>query len=378
MTETATTAADFAQAFPRAFDVFEQGRKRGLHHGAQVYVAVDGDVRADVGLGESEPGVPLTSDHLTLWLSAGKPLAAAAFARLWERGRLQLDAPVAAYLPEFGQQGKEGVTLRHVLNHTAGLRTVETGWPEMEWDATIARICAAPLDPGAVPGRTAGYHTGSSWFILGEVLQRVAGRSYADLLQEEVCAPVGMTETRAAIPAAEHAQLADRLAPLWERDRASLNLLDWHAARRCAAPSPGSNHRGPIRDLGRFYEMLRREGAAAAGRVLTPQTVAALTARHRVGEFDQTLGHVVDFGLGFIIDSNRYGVDTVPYGYGRHCSPRTFGHGGAQSSQGYCDPERGLVVAYLFNGRAGEGQHFRRAKAFNEALYADLGLATDA
>ena len=82
-----------------------------------------------------------------------------------------------------------------------------------------------------------------------------------------------------------------------------------------------------------------------------------MTSRHRVGQYDQTLGHIVDFGLGFIIDSNQYGADTVPYGYGRYASPRTFGHGGAQSSQGYCDPENELVAAYLFNGRPGEGQH---------------------
>ena len=121
--------------------------------------------------------------------------------------------------------------------------------------------------------------------------------------------------------------------------------------------------------------MLLRDGEASAGRVLSPQSVAALTARHRVGDFDQTLGHVIDFGLGVIVDSNRYGLDTVPYGYGRRCSPRTFGHGGAQSSQGWCDPEAGLVVAYYFNGRAGEGQHQRRAKAFNDAIWSDIGLA---
>ena len=99
-----------------------------------------------------------------------------------------------------------------------------------------------------------------------------------------------------------------------------------------------------------------------------------MTARHRVGEFDLTLAHIVDFGLGVIVDSNRYGLETVPYGYGKYCSPRTFGHGGAQSSQGWCDPEVGLVVAYFFNGRPGEAQHNRRSRKLNEAIYADLGL----
>ena len=105
-------------------------------------------------------------------------------------------------------------------------------------------------------------------------------------------------------------------------------------------------------------------------------TSAALTEPQRVGKFDQTLGHLVDFGLGFLLDSNQYGPDTVPYGYGRYCSPRTFGHGGSQCSQGYCDPEHGLVVAYIYNGRPGEGQHQRRVRALNDAIYRDLKIAS--
>jgi len=93
-----------------------------------------------------------------------------------------------------------------------------------------------------------------------------------------------------------------------------------------------------------------------------------------VGRFDQTFGHIVDFGLGFLLDSNRYGVETVPYGYGRDCSPQTFGHGGSQSSQGYCDPARELVVAYVFNGRPSEGQHQRRVRALHDAVSKDLKL----
>src|SRR5262249_9774450 len=107
--------------------------------------------------------------------------------------------------------------------------------------------------------------------------------------------------------------------------------------------------------------------------LLYRETLSEMVRRHRIGQFDQTLAHVVDFGFGFIINSQQYG-DGVPYGYGRYASPTTFGHGGSQSSQGFCDPENELVVAWLFNGRPGEGQHQRRARAFNEALYRDLGI----
>jgi CubicO group peptidase (beta-lactamase class C family) len=99
--------------------------------------------------------------------------------------------------------------------------------------------------------------------------------------------------------------------------------------------------------------------------------VAELVQPQRVGMFDQTLMHQVDLGLGFLLESSKYGPN-VPYGYGPHASPRTYGHGGAQCAQGYCDPEAGLVVAYVFNGRPGEAQHQRRALALNTTLYEAL------
>lgn len=364
------TPADFAAQFPQAFAVFEQGRERGLHHGLQVFLSRGGEVFADVAVGEARPGEPLTTDHLTLWLSAGKPLTAVALGQLWEQGRLDLDAPVSAVIPEFAANGKDRITPRHILTHTAGLRTVDLGWPAVSWDETIQRICAAPMDAGAIPGETAAYHVASSWFLLGEIVQRITGRLFADVIRNGVFQPCGMNNSWSSIPAATLPRLKSRLAPLWERTKTGLAELDWHTPPRVSAPSPGSNTWGPIRELGRFYETLRTGG------LIREETLTAMTSRQRIGQFDATLGHIIDFGLGFLIDSNQYGADTVPYGYGRYCSPRTFGHGGAQSSQGYCDPDHELVVAYLFNGRAGEPQHNRRCRAFNEALYLDLDIAS--
>jgi CubicO group peptidase (beta-lactamase class C family) len=105
-----------------------------------------------------------------------------------------------------------------------------------------------------------------------------------------------------------------------------------------------------------------------------PQTVEAMVARHRTGMFDHTFKHVMDWGLGFIINSPV--PDTgMPYGFGRHASPRTFGHGGAMSSGGLADPEHGLVAAYIFNGMAGEARHQQRVQALTAAIYEDVGLA---
>jgi CubicO group peptidase (beta-lactamase class C family) len=361
-------ASEFAVRFPETLSVFEQYRQRGLHRGMQLCVLRHGEVVVDIALGDAAENVPLRTDHRMSWLSAGKPLTVAAWARYWERGALGLDDPVAKLIPEFGNRGKERLTWRHVLTHTAGLRNVDLGWPDVTWAETIRRLCDAPLDEGAVVGVTPGYHTASTWFLLGEALQRMSGLDYPAVMQREVWEPLGITGAVTCVP---DSQVSDIDVPLYERVQRELRDLGWHRSPRLTAPSPGSSLRGPIRELARFYEALRKNGDGW----LTPQTVAALTARHRVGDYDQTLAHVVDFGLGLIIDSNRYGVETVPYGYGRYCSPRTFGHGGAQCSLGLCDPEAGLVVAFAFNGRPGEGQHQRRSRALSEAIYRDLGLA---
>ncbi|HEX4498044.1 MAG TPA: serine hydrolase, partial [Thermoanaerobaculia bacterium] len=128
-------------------------------------------------------------------------------------------------------------------------------------------------------------------------------------------------------------------------------------------------------ELGRFYEMLLGRGSRQGQRLLLPQTVEAFTSPHRVGMVDATFKHVLDWGLGFIVNSIQYGAETVPYGYGHHASARTFGHSGYRSSAGFADPERGLAVALAFNGTPAADAHERRVRAVLDALYEDLGLS---
>ena len=99
-----------------------------------------------------------------------------------------------------------------------------------------------------------------------------------------------------------------------------------------------------------------------------------MTTRQRVGMMDVTFKHVVDWGLGTIIDSKRYGDETVPYGYGRYASDATVGHGGSQSSVGFADPAHALAVGCYFNGMPGETAHQKRLHRVLAALYEDLGL----
>ena len=116
--------------------------------------------------------------------------------------------------------------------------------------------------------------------------------------------------------------------------------------------------------------------ADPTNRILTSQSVEAITARHRAGMMDITFKAQIDWGLGFLLNSTHPNSE-LPYGYGANASPRTFGHGGAQSSGAFCDPETGLVVAYVFNGRPGEARHHARRKELLEAVYVDLKMGTE-
>lgn len=378
------------QSLSRTAAVIEEWMASGHHIGAQVYVSVGRRAVGDFAFGLSRtelqglndvnyPPVAMARDTLMLWLSASKPFAAVALAQLRDRGLLDFSDPVARHIPEFAQNGKQDVTLTHLLTHTAGLRFVELGWPEASWDQIVATVCAAPIEPGWVPGEKAGYSPFASWFILGEVVRRLdpARRDYADYCRDEIFRPLGMTDSHLALPPAQYHAYGDRIGVMMNTHKKPMEPagLDTEVAAANCRPSGGG--RGPAWQLGRFYEALLAilngpAQTAAASFHLQPATLQELIRPHRVGLFDHTFRTTMDWGLGFIVNSAKYGVDTVPYGYGPVSGTRAFGHGGAQSTCAFADPDRDLVVVVTWNGQCGEPAHHRRLKATLAALEEDL------
>ena len=356
--------------------LLEQGIEAGLHPGAQVYVALNGEVVADFAVGQSRLGVAMRPDRLMGWLSATKPVMAVAIGRLWQQGLVNLEERVAFYIPEFAAHNKESITIRHLLTHTGGFRSVvDLDWDIGAWHETIQRICTGRLEHDWRPGYKAGYHAASGWFILGEVLRRLDGRAPEHYVRDEILLPLGMEDSWVGMPPERFQAYGDRLALLYNTTKNEPKIQEKRAAEVLATrTNPGVGGRGPMRELGRVYEMLLNQGQTATGAILNPQTVAALTARHRVGLFDQTFRHVMDWGLGFVLNSRLNGTH-VPYGYGQHASLRAFGHGGRQSCVGFADPEYGLAVAIAVNGMPGEERHRKRFDALLTQLYEDLGLA---
>ena len=365
--------------FPKAFAVYTKGIDRGFHFGAQVYISCAGNVLADEAFGVRDAdGAPLDRDDLMLWKSSGKPVGAVAIAQLKELGKLELDDPVATHIPEFSQGGKETVTIRHLLTHQGGFPITPFTEPPDTWDGAIEIICAMPLADDWVIGETAGYHAVTSWYILGELVARLDGRRYSQYIREEIYAPLGIEDCFIGMTDDQYDEYKSRIAPICNTAKGAQEWQTNHLREWVTKCIPGANARGPARELGRFYEALLSGGSGSHGEILHPESVANLVTRHRVGKDDAGFRHKMDWGLGFIINSNEYGELTVPYGYGLHASRNAFGHGGRECMSAFADPEHDLVVIANFNGMPGEPRHNQRVREFNTAIYEDLGLNPDA
>ncbi|MEI8197419.1 MAG: serine hydrolase domain-containing protein, partial [Phycisphaerae bacterium] len=280
---------------------------------------------------------------------------------------------------------------------------------ETPWEESIARLCAGRMEPDWPPGAKAGYHPFTSWSLLGEIIRRIDGRNCADYVRQEICLPLGMHNTWLALSSDQYAQYGPRMGQLMNTAHQHVVPSELDTPEKAAHPRPASSIRGPIRELGFFYEMLLGGGVRrdAAGEPISPRllqaaTVAEITRRQRAGMVDQTFKTQIDWGLGLLINSAttvtsssttvapggspglegssnpkepQGAIIEHPYGFGPYAGRDAFGHGGSQSSIGMADPQHGLVVAAHFNGCPGEPAHDRRNNAFFRALYEDLGLA---
>ncbi|MDH3687116.1 MAG: beta-lactamase family protein, partial [Myxococcales bacterium] len=175
-------------------EAFAANFEKGLEVGASVAVTRDGESVVDLWAGDADPrGTAWGRDTLVNVYSTTKTMAAISVLVLADRGEVDLDAPVARYWPEFSQGGKEGVLVRHVMSHSAGLSGFE---PKLDapadlydWDAICNRLEAQT--PWWEPGSQSGYHAVTQGFLQGEIVRRVTGRSIGTFFREEVAQPLG-------------------------------------------------------------------------------------------------------------------------------------------------------------------------------------------
>jgi CubicO group peptidase (beta-lactamase class C family) len=376
----------------------------GLHVGAVVHVRRHGEVLLDAAIGYTSQYTDrraLSPENQILWLSAGKPLTAIAVVKLAEESLVGIDDPVAHYIPEFAENGKSGVLVRNLLTQTAAYQPPRIDWPRTDWTDIIGSICKASMPPDRVPGKYAAYDPQTTWYLLAEIVHRVTGVANYEYVSANILAPLGCDETASIGMAADKwTKLHDEgnLVQLMDTTKsasARLNLISkrdpgvnadnptpWPGddAQRAAAHNPGGGAVGRARDLGAVYQMLLDEGLATGPdgtqtRILSRASVREMTTRQRAGLLDHTFKQTVDWGFGLLINSSKYSDTPPPYGYGRHASESTFGHGGMQSTTAFADPAAGLAVVIIFNGLPGEAKHSRRVDLVNTALYEDLGLS---
>jgi len=276
--------------------------------------------------------VPATLDTLFDLASLTKPLATAmSIMLLVEQRAIELASPVVRHLADFGQAGKETVTIEQLLTHVSGL-TADNALsdylegPEVAWD----RIDALPLlDP---PGARFRY-SDVGFLVLGRIVEQVSGVRLDRFAAERFYEPLGMIDT-GFVPDAERR----RRAITTEQRDGNWIRGDVHDPRAHALGGV-AGHAGlfaTARDLARMAEALLGGGLREGVRVLAPETVALMTADRTVpGEQIRSLGW--DKRSGF--SSNR----------GESFTDRAFGHGGFTGTSFWVDPGCDRYVIFLGN-----------------------------
>jgi CubicO group peptidase (beta-lactamase class C family) len=357
----------------------EQMDVKNWHTGAMVSVIREGGEQLDVAVGEVRPGVPMNGEALLNWMSTSKVVAVIAIAQLLERCKLGSEKErVCKYVPEFGRYGKELITIEHLLLHTAGIPYADVSmWSKMHlWDEVIATICEAKVEDGMNPGTKAAYHPYSAWFLLGEIVRRVDGRKFDVYCREEIFVPLGMTDCYVGMDEATYARYqADgrfaELRTMSPKGKVLSKATVGTQADEVKAVVPGSNGRGPAPQLLRVFECLLLGGVGRNGtRILKPETVEMITRRRRIGMYDVVQGLLCDWSLGLFVRTGD-----GPQITGRYSTAETYGHGGSQSSVGFCDPVHKLAVVIVCNTRPGPKHHYERMCNISTAVYEDLGLA---
>ena len=281
-----------------------------------------------------DAGAPEVTAHTVFDLaSLTKVLATTTMAMLlFERGVLELEAPVAGILPEFrhGEDCRRAqVTLRMLLAHSSGLpaylRLYESA---KNRDAMLASACAAPLQAG--PGTRAEY-SDIGFIVLGEALARLADEPLDRFCQREIFGPLGMSTTGFRPPA----EWKERIPPTVDdrdfRQRVVQGEVHDENASALGGVAGHAGLFGAARDLATFAHALLQGGRP----ILRAETISLFTRR-------ETSPPGTSRALGWDTPSS-------PSQSGTHFSPRSYGHLGYTGASLWLDPERQLSVTLLTN-----------------------------
>lgn len=343
-------------------DVLEQRVRRevdeGLLPSCQYALAKDGEIVAAGTFGDA------TDKTRYCIFSATKALSVSAFWILLAEGKVATTDRVADILPGFGENGKEAVTVEHVLLHTCGFPYAPLGSPEWLTHADrVGAYRAWRLD--WEPGTRYEYHATSAHWVLMDILSEITGVDHRTFIRERVLQPLGLRELVLGVPAGEQANLAEvsyvgetmtpdeleaafgiREIPAPTGSLAAMGdwalLLNEPEAREAGIPGGGAF--STATDVALFYQALLHNEQG----VWDPAVLRQVTSEVRNNLSDPMTRAPASRALGVVVA----GDDGQAHlrGFGKTQSPRAFGHGGAGGQIAFADPDSGLSLAYLTNG----------------------------
>lgn len=338
--------------------LFDDPQERG----AALCIQVGGETVVDLWAGSADKDGEQAwhSDTIANVFSCTKAFTAVTALQLVGEGKLQLDAPVARYWPEFAAAGKEAITLRQLLCHQAGLPAIRELLPAealYNWQTMVDTLAAEA--PWWTPGTAHGYAAITFGWLVGELIRRADGREPGTSIVARTARPLGLDFHIGLADEAFHRvahvargkgvmgdEAAQRLLQVTMREPQALstraftnppsvltstNKPEWRRMQQ-----PAANGHGNARSLAGFYAGLLE------GSLLEAELLDELTREHSIGQ-DLTLLTQTRFGLGVMLDQPN--VPNATFGLGR----RAFGHPGAGGSVGFADPEYDVAFGFVTN-----------------------------
>ena len=317
------------------------------------------------GAGRGALRVPATPDTPYCLYSASKAITATVIHLLHERGRLDIAARIAEYLPEFDRPGFNTITVDHVLSHRAGMPIVPREWMDLDHygDPGFLRAALSSIDLRHRPGRTQAYHAVSGGFVLGEIIREVMGTDIASVLRTEILQPLNFGWTNYGAPrdvqhlvAHDYATGPRLLPPVSTKLTEVLGLsleelvVTGRDPRFLSGVVPAGNVVSTANELSRFMDLLRAGGTLDGVHIMSKATIRRALVERSYHEFDRSLGLPIRFGSGYMLGARAlglFGPDT----------DEAFGHLGFTNVMGWADPRRELAVALMTNGNPVIGPH---------------------
>lgn len=301
-------------------DILADDYRSGRSLGQAVAVVVEGHIAAHLWCGHADPARrrAWAADTMVCLFSASKPLAALCVLKLLERGRVELDAPLARYWHEFAQGGKGAITVRHALAHLAGVPIAESAAANAVYDrAALARAIELqhPLWPA---GSQLCFHSFTYGVLCGELIRRVDGRSLPRFFRDEFAQPFEL-DLAFELDEREQRRCADMVLPednplfrmmtdpstTLGRSWRPMPWAELNSSRFRACDFPSIAGHGSALGLARLYGALACGGALGDRTMLDPDIVREMLREQRHQD-DAFMGAPVRMGLGFMLHSEVF------------------------------------------------------------------------